>query len=87
MSLIVSTHENGLYDNGQLVSAPRLDVPRLTDLDRACAIGQLQDGVPQNQVAPLYHLKGQVLHNGKCQRQALKLGFQEGLKKPVSSPR
>lgn len=29
-------------------------MPRLTDLDRARAIGQLQAGVPQNQVAALF---------------------------------
>ena len=29
-------------------------MPRLTDLDRALAIGQLQAGVPQNQVAALF---------------------------------
>ena len=29
-------------------------MPRLTDLDRALAIGQLQAGVPQNQVTALF---------------------------------
>ncbi|XP_036949845.1 zinc finger and SCAN domain-containing protein 31-like [Acanthopagrus latus] len=39
--------------SGQMVSAPRTGTPRLTHQDRACAMGKLQAGVPQNQVAAL----------------------------------
>uniref|UniRef100_A0A8C5BFR5 Insertion element IS150 protein InsJ-like helix-turn-helix domain-containing protein n=1 Tax=Gadus morhua TaxID=8049 RepID=A0A8C5BFR5_GADMO len=41
-------------------------MPRLTDLDRALAIGQLQAGVPQNQVAALFGLSPSTLSKLKA---------------------
>lgn len=52
--LIVSTCEHGHCYSGQLVSTPTIGMPHLTVLDRARAIGQLQAGVSQNQVAALF---------------------------------
>ena len=41
-------------------------MPRLTDLDRALAIGQLQAGVPQNQVAALFGVSPSTLSKLKA---------------------
>lgn len=50
--LVSSTCEHGHFYRGHLVSAPRM--PCLTDLNRTCAMGQLQAGVLQTQVAALF---------------------------------
>ena len=49
-----STCEHGPYYSGQLVSGPRIGMSRLTDLDRAHALGQLLAGITQNHVAALF---------------------------------
>ena len=41
-------------------------MPRLTDLDKALAIGQLQAGVPQNQVAALFGVSPSTLSKLKA---------------------
>ena len=41
-------------------------MPRLTDLDRARAIGQLQAGVPQNQVAALFGVSPSTISKVKA---------------------
>ena len=46
--------------------APRIGMPRLTDLDKALAIGQLQAGVPQNQVAALFGVSPSTLSKLKA---------------------
>ena len=48
------------------MSAPRIGMPRLTDLDRARAIGQLQAGVPQNQVAALFGVSPSTISKVKA---------------------
>uniref|UniRef100_A0A8C4GFR7 Transposase Tc1-like domain-containing protein n=1 Tax=Dicentrarchus labrax TaxID=13489 RepID=A0A8C4GFR7_DICLA len=42
-------------------------MPRLTDLDRALAIGQLQAGVPQNQVAVLFGVSPRAISKLRAQ--------------------
>ncbi|KAJ8268067.1 hypothetical protein COCON_G00132390 [Conger conger] len=49
--LIVSTCEPGPSYSGQLVSAPRIGMPCLSDLNKARAIGKFQARVPQKQAA------------------------------------
>ena len=43
-----------LHQSGHLVSAPSISMPRLSNLEKARAIGQVEAGVPQNQVAALF---------------------------------
>ena len=47
-------HDRSLHQSGHLVSAPSINMPRLSNLEKARAIGQVEAGVPQNQVAALF---------------------------------
>ena len=47
-------HVRSLHQSGHLVSAPSISMPRLSNLGKAPAIGQVEAGVPQNQVAALF---------------------------------
>ena len=47
-------HDRSLHESGHLVSAPSISMPRLSNLEKARAIGQVEAGVPQNQVAALF---------------------------------
>ena len=47
-------HDRSLHQSGHLVSAPSISMPRLSNLEKARAIGQVEAGVPQNQVAALF---------------------------------
>ena len=47
-------HDRSLHQSGHLVSDPSISMPRLSNLEKARAIGQVEAGVPQNQVAALF---------------------------------
>ena len=78
-------HDRSLHQSGHLVSAPSIRQPRLSNLEKARAIGQVEAGVPPESSCgiiwsePWYHLQteGKVLWNRWCQRQTAKWASQE----------
>ena len=77
-------HDRSLHQSGHLVSAPSISMPRLSNLEKARAIGQVEAGVPPESSwgiilsEPWYHLQteGKVPWNRWCQRQTAKWASQ-----------